>query len=330
MNTEISRFEPQLPVHHQADWELSDTTAARIERAPSPHTLRAYRKWISAWTNWCNEVGRIALPATPQTLAEYVSHLADLNKGIPTIKIAIAAVRFQHAGAGFEGQPIGKLSALVARTHGRERIDSGVRTGQATPILLDALRAMVDTCTETPRGQRDRLILVLGWAAMLRRSELSALQLRDIQLTNDGLTVFIARSKTDKDAAGAVVPIPHGVHPETDPVRVWRAWVTTLAEHGITSGRLIRSVDQVGRIGGQITGRGINEIIRGIAARAGLPGNYTAHGLRAGGATDAYKAGAVVSSIAEHGRWAKNSPVVLGYIRSVDKWRDNPMRGIGL
>jgi hypothetical protein len=63
---------------------------------------------------------------------------------------------------------------------------------------------------------------------------------------------------------------------------------------------------------------------------AGLTGSYTAHSLRAGGATAAYRAGVVVSSIAEHGRWAKNSPVVLGYIRSVDKWRDNPMRGIGL
>ena len=34
--------------------------------------------------------------------------------------------------------------------------------------------------------------------------------------------------------------------------------------------------------------------------------------------------------IAEHGRWAKTSPRVLEYIRPVEKWRGNPMRGIGL
>lgn len=331
MTSEIVPLEPDLPVYRTVDWELSESATARIERAPSPHTLRAYRKWITDWTTWCDQAGRSALPATPQTLAEYVSHLADLNKGIPTIRIAVAAIRFQHAGAGYEGQPVGKLATLVQRTHSRERADAGARTGQATPILLDALRATVDTCPpDTPRGQRDRLILVLGWSAMLRRSELAALQIGDITNTSDGLTIYIARSKTDKNAEGAGVPIPHGAHPDTDPTRVWATWVSTLADLGITAGPLLRSIDLGGRIGARISGDGINDVVRSAAKRAGLTGSYTAHSLRAGGATAAYRAGAVVSSIAEHGRWAKNSPVVLGYIRSVDKWRDNPMRGIGL
>ncbi len=50
----------------------------------------------------------------------------------------------------------------------------------------------------------------------------------------------------------------------------------------------------------------------------------------AGGATAAYRAGAPVSTIAAHGRWAPTSPVVLGYIRAVDRWNDNPMHGVGL
>ena len=76
----------------------------------------------------------------------------------------------------------------------------------------------------------------------------------------------------------------------------------------------------------------INDIVQRAAARAELPhaADYTAHNLRTGGATSAYRAWAPVSSIARHGRWAPNSPVVLGYIRSVDRWRDNPMRAVGL
>jgi len=31
-----------------------------------------------------------------------------------------------------------------------------------------------------------------------------------------------------------------------------------------------------------------------------------------------------------HGRWAPGSPVVLSYIRAVDRWRDNALTGIGL
>jgi hypothetical protein len=58
--------------------------------------------------------------------------------------------------------------------------------------------------------------------------------------------------------------------------------------------------------------------------------DFTAHGLRAGGPTEAAKAGHPASFIAEHGRWSKTSPQVLEYIRPVDRWRDNPMRGIGM
>ncbi|GAA1773492.1 hypothetical protein [Nonomuraea bangladeshensis] len=48
----------------------------------------------------------------------------------------------------------------------------------------------------------------------------------------------------------------------------------------------------------------------------------TAHSLRAGGVP--------VAVIAKHGRWAPASPVVLRYIRAVDRWRDNAMPNVGL
>jgi hypothetical protein len=74
----------------------------------------------------------------------------------------------------------------------------------------------------------------------------------------------------------------------------------------------------------RLSAAAINDIVGNAALRAELPDAdaYTAHSLRAGGATSAYRAGAPVSSIARHGRWAPNSPVVLGYIRSVDRWRE--------
>ncbi|MEU8378654.1 hypothetical protein [Streptosporangium sp. NPDC048865] len=40
--------------------------------------------------------------------------------------------------------------------------------------------------------------------------------------------------------------------------------------------------------------------------------------------------GVPVSVIAKHGRWAPASPVVLCYLRAVDRWRDNAMRSVGL
>lgn len=61
---------------------------------------------------------------------------------------------------------------------------------------------------------------------------------------------------------------------------------------------------------------------------AGLDGQFTAHSLRAGGATIAYMNGAPIATICQMGRWKPGSPVVLGYIRAVDQWKDNPFRGV--
>lgn len=330
---------PELAIPDRSELAVptADTLDAaaidRVRRAPSEHTLLAYRRWVRHYKDWCAARGNTQIPASPQMFANYVSALADEDRGVATIKMAMAAVRWLHALAGHKGHPGNELALLALRTHARERADDGARGGQATPILLPALRAMLDTCpADTLRGRRDRFVLVIGWTAMLRRSELAALTFADVREVPDGLTVYIARSKTDKDAKGADVPLPHGTHPDTDPARVHRSYVTALSEYGITFGRLMRGIGYHGLVGDGMTGDQINDVVKGAARRADLPNadSYSAHSLRAGGATEAYRNGAPVSAIAQHGRWARNSPVVLGYIRSVDKWKDNPMRGIGI
>jgi integrase len=189
---------------------------------------------------------------------------------------------------------------------------------------------MVAACSPGPLGVRDRALLVLGVAMMGRRSELAGLDLADVVEVDEGLLVYVRRSKTDQDAVGAEVAVPYGSHPDTCPVRAVRAWRALLTERGIVDGPLLRAVDRTGRIAARrMSGDGINRVVRAAAIRAGLPGadRYTAHSLRAGGVTVAAKAGAQVAAIAAQGRWSLTSPVLLGYIRAADRWRDNPMAG---
>ena len=143
---------------------------------------------------------------------------------------------------------------------------------------------------------------------------------------------MIRASKTDQDAHGVIIAIPPGQHADTDPVRLVRAWRALLAEHGHTSGRLLRSVTRHGRIGASLSTDAVSDLVQAAAKRAKLPhaDTYSAHSLRTGGATAAYRAGAPVSTIAAHGRWSPGSPVVLSYVRAVDRWKDNALAGIGL
>jgi integrase len=60
------------------------------------------------------------------------------------------------------------------------------------------------------RAIRDRAILALGLAAALRRSELVALEWRDVEMVDKGLKLTLRHSKTDQEGEGQVIAVPSG------------------------------------------------------------------------------------------------------------------------
>ena len=64
------------------------------------------------------------------------------------------------------------------------------------PLLTADIRRMVDALPDTLAGCRDRALLLLGFAGGFRRSELAALDVEDVKMTEDGLVVKLRRSKT--------------------------------------------------------------------------------------------------------------------------------------
>jgi hypothetical protein len=78
------------------DHTVSAGTAARIAASVPEATRRAYAGDWERFTTWCATAGRSALPASPETLAEYVSALADAGKAPATITQAVASIRTAH------------------------------------------------------------------------------------------------------------------------------------------------------------------------------------------------------------------------------------------
>ncbi len=330
------------PAWTAADFAISEETAEAIKAGVAPATRRAYAHDLAEYERWCASVGRLAIPAAPQTFPEYARHLRDLGKAPRTIQRAFGAIRTAHRLVGAT-PPDGKAAASVVRGYRQQRALAGIRTRKAAAAVVDTIRSLAEACDPTTvAGARDRAIIVLGFAMMARRSELVAIETSDLTENTDGLTVAVRMSKTDQDAEGDDVMIPFGSHPETCPVLLVRAWRALLDERGFGDGPLFRSVDRHGHIFGEptfagraksprMTGDAVSIVIARAAKRAGVEvDRLSAHSLRSGGATEAYRNGTDPLTIARHGRWKDGSPVLLGYIRTVDKWRDNPMRGIGL
>ena len=87
------------------------------------------------------------------------------------------------------------------------------------------------------RSVAHRAVILLGFAGMLRRSEVAALAVADVDESPEGLSVRVRHSKTDQAGEGAVVAILPGSFADTCPVRAVAAW---RAAAGIVDGALFR------------------------------------------------------------------------------------------
>lgn len=338
----VVRTTEAAPVaYSDIDFTISADTAERLLNSTAENTRVAYDRAWKNFKDWCEDEGRVCLPATAQTLTEYVNHMCRGGSAPNTIAQAISTVRSKHADEGHQDEPDKRQPLRALKDYRKEWADEGNREKQATPIMVDALRAMVATCDPTAlAGARDHALLLLGFNMMARRSELVGLDQGDVVESAEGLTVYIKRSKTDQEARGVSVAIPRGRRSETCAVEAVNAWKARLAERGLTTGPLFRPIDRHGRVGGEpesagkagvrLTGKSACDIVHRRGVLASLPEKYTSHGLRAGSASTAYAAGVPISEIAKQGRWNPNSPVLLRYIRFVDQWKNNPMKDIDL
>jgi integrase len=306
--------------------------AAAVESARSyasdamaGRTKAAYRSDWRTFTAWCGSLGLEALPASPSTVAAYLSARADQGRKVATIGRALAAISQAHKVAGLDSP---RSSAPVQLTMQGIRRRLGVAQRQVAPILPADLRRMIEALPASTIGTRDRAILCIGFAGAFRRSELAGLDLADLHFGADGLTINLRRSKTDQDGAGRKVGIPYGGTPATCPVRAVQAWK---AAAGIESGPLFRQVDRHGNIGaGRTTGKTVARVVKRSAELVGLdPSQVSGHSLRAGLATAAAKAGKSERAIMRQ-TGHRSVAMVRRYVRDADLFSDNAAAGIGL
>jgi hypothetical protein len=113
------------------------------------------------------------------------------------------------------------------------------------------------------KGTRDRAPLLLGFAGAFRRSELVALNVADIEESEDGLKITIRRSKTDQEVHGETIAIIRGG--VCCPAKAVKAW---LQASWISDGPLFCPVAKGGRLGSQrLTDQSVRNIVKAFAER---------------------------------------------------------------
>ena len=302
-----------------ADFEVPDATAALIAEAVPENTALAYRSRWRSFEAWCARAGRVALPATAQTVAAYLTHLAT-ERGLKatTVDAHLTAIRAVHRGAGAAAPDALTARKVVVAAQRREAARDG-RYGprKAVPVMAADLSAIVGACDDqTAAGLRDRAVVLLGFALLARRSELAALNLSDVEhVPGEGIAVTIRASKTDQSARGVVRRIHYASNERVCPVRAVLAWTSFLAAAGIAAGPLFTRVDRWGNVGpmaggryavplasdgatasavsggssrdGRLRPQAVGAIVTALCESAGLTGRPAATTFRTGMPTDA-------------------------------------------
>jgi site-specific recombinase XerD len=294
--------------------------------AKAGNTLRAYQADWNDFREWCEAHQVTPLPATPETVALY---LTDRAATLKTSSLArrLTTINRAHQAAG-QPSPATMQNAVVSEVWKGIKRKKGTAQHGKKPFLTLDLRRIIAGLPEDLQGVRDRALLLAGVAGGFRRSELAALRVEDLESTPDGLIVRLGRSKTDQEGQGRAVALPYGSDPLTCPVRALQAW---LERAGVTAGPLFRAVDRYGLAGDQaLHADSVGYLVKRAAGRAGLEtAEYAGHSLRAGLATQAAMNGARELAIMKQtGHRSLNT--VRKYIREGSLFRDNAATKLGL
>lgn len=295
---------------------------ARTARAAA--TRRAYRADWSHFEGWCRQHGVAALPAAPQGVGAYLAaHATALAPATLTRRLSSLAVAHRLAGHQLDTRHPAIRDVLAGIRRQR-----GTAPRRAAPATTAIVRRMAAACgTDTMIGQRDRALVLVGFAGAFRRAELVGLDHRDLAFDAEGVRITLRRSKSDQEGAGVLVGVARIDGSPTCPVAALEAW---LAAAGIAEGPVFRAVDRHGRIAATaLDDRAVARVVQKLAAAIGLdPVGFSGHSLRAGFATSAAMCGVEERRIAKQTR--HRSAVVRIYIRDGEVFLRNASREVGL
>jgi integrase len=254
----------------------------------------------------------------------FLAAQATLGKRASTLQRRLAAIGYMHKIANVPS-PVGDERIKATLSGIRRSIGAApVRKKAATSDIVLSMTGTLGG--ESLRQLRDRAILLIGFSSAMRRSELVALNIADLEWTADGVMIRISRSKTDQEGLGQSVAVPRGA--TACPVAALKAWIEAA---GIVEGAVFRRIfnKKCQRVTDQrLHGRAIAVIVKKGAARLGFDvSSFGAHSLRSGLVTSAVKRGVSLLKICDQTRH-KSIEMLRIYCRDAELFVGNAAAGL--
>ena len=307
-----------------------------IQAAKRPNTLAAYRSDLQAFGLWCTQQGVSALPASPETVAAY---LADKGSSLhpKSLQRHCASIAQAHRLKGLQSPTQHELvrtclQGLRAKAATQRPQKQAGRKTKAPALLAEQVRSMLGSITQdTGAGLRDTALLLVGYKAALRRSELAGLQWWQVEWSGEGALLRLQASKTDKGNTGQTVALAHegGAFCPVEALQRWRLWCIEgagISPKALDEGAVFRSLTKHLQIGESITAHAVGEIVKHRAAAVGLH-SITAHSLRRGHLTEGHRRGKTEADLMRTSRH-RSVAVFRSYIDEADPFTRATGKGL--
>ena len=133
---------------------------------------------------------------------------------------------------------------------------------QAKPLTKIYLDKMLEAQDDSPRGLRNKILLLMGYETMRRRAELVGFEFEDVTCLLNGKPALRLRfSKADQYGGGRLIEISAELN---ELIKDWQALVGE-------EGKILRAIDRYENIGKKLEPSAISYILRQIQATPHSP-----------------------------------------------------------
>ncbi|MDY0339760.1 MAG: tyrosine recombinase [Coriobacteriia bacterium] len=250
----------------------------RVERNLSPRTVTAYASDLGGFCDWAVREDVHVLDADHRRLRRYLAELDRAQYSKRTIARRLAALRSFYRYLVRMQFLTASPAAVLATPKTPQRLP-----GVTPESLIDQLLGLPDT--ETPLGARDLAILELLYASGLRVSELTGLDIGDVDLASATVRVM------GKGARERIVPI----HPlAAKRLQEYLTVGRTRLDKGAASGAYF-----LNRLGTRLTSGGVRRMLDRYLQQLEQCAHITPHDLRHSFATHLLEGGADLRTVQE-------------------------------
>ncbi|MGV8940565.1 MAG: tyrosine recombinase XerC [Lysobacter sp.] len=223
-----------------------------VERRVSPHTLDAYRRDLTALTQWVDAQTLDLVGLQAESLRAFIAAEHRRKLSPKSLQRRLSACRSFYGWLLRHGRIDASPAAAIRAPKAPRKL----------PQVLDAdeVKVLVEVPTDVPLGLRDRALLELFYSSGLRLSELCALCWRDLDL-DDGLVTVLGKGSKQRS-------VPLGSFARAA-LADWRASTGATNDSPVFPGR-----------NGAITPRAVQYRLRQLAQRQGIFKRVHPHMLR--------------------------------------------------